>query len=137
MTYTANLEAIEATLGENGLDRTPAEAVQTGDVRYSEDREGVAIQFDVDETFDTADLEAVLEEAYQGTEAEHRGSKRYSIRNAGLTDPSGFYVDDIVGGFTTRVETHQDRTHVRMDFSDYNPDEALEEAYRVAAALEE
>jgi hypothetical protein len=136
MTYTDELEQIEQTLDGNGLDQTPAEAIQTGDVRYEQDREGIGIQLAVDDDFATADLEDVLDDAYEGNTRNHAGSKRYSIRKAGLTDPSGFYIDDIIGGFTTRVEDHEDRTYVRMDFSDYDPDEAIEEAYRVAAVLD-
>ncbi len=134
MTYTAELDQIERTLDGNGLDQVPADAIETGEVRYEQDL-GIAIQLAVDDDFSTDDLEDILEAAYQDNTRDH-GSKRYTIRKAGLTDPSGFYVDDIVGGFTTRIE-HKDRTHIRLDFADYEPDEAIEEAYRIATALED
>lgn len=137
MTYTAELDQIEKTLDGNGLERTPAEAIETGDVRYEQDSDGIAIQLAVDDDFSTDDLEEVLDDAYQGNTRNRAGSKRYSIRKAGLTDPSGFYVDDILGGFTTRVEDHDDRISIRLDFSDYDPDEAIEEAYRVAQVLDQ
>lgn len=137
MTYTGNLDQIKRLLSEDGLERTPATSIQTGDVAYREGQDGITIRMAVDEGFGTDDLEAVLEDTYLDASSERESSKRYTLRNAGLEDPSGFYVDDIIGGFTSRIEDRQDQDHIRLDFQDYEPREAIEEAYRIATRLDD
>ncbi|MDY6771443.1 MAG: hypothetical protein SV186_05845 [Candidatus Nanohaloarchaea archaeon] len=133
MTYTANLDQIEATLDH--LKTGAVDRIQTGDVRYEQRNDDIAIDLHVGEEFGVDDLESAIEAAYLGNTRNRHGSKRYSIRDAGVDDPRGFYIDDIEGGFTAYTEPEDRELH--LAFTGHKPEAAIEEAYKVAQELDQ